>query len=304
MFVITGIVDGKCVVLDTSDGVSESISLAELENTVINLGVNIGGVISKFGRVMVKCKSANALDEFVRGIQPALAQLSLMSKNVTSSDSVKAIEDLARVYGFVQSHDGFGIDLENHVVALKDMNLFLTYNDNGVCKVVDKVQIGLSKKKMGDQLITSEDIARVSGTRFDSLIMQVGGKDFTVQDFIDEFSKLSSVYNGKIAYLGVTPSNKIFKIVVKGIGVYSVKFGLSSELKTLKRTKTEKAIGFNYYVSKRLTELEDGSSPGNSLAVVKASEKSGYSSHNLQSTIIALKKKYPTLQDVYIREDV
>ena len=201
MFVVTGIVDGKCVVLDTSDGVSESISLAELENTVINLGVNIGGVISKFGRVMVKCKSANALDEFVRGIQPALAQLSLMSKNVTNSDSVKAIEDLARVYGFVQSRDGFGIDLENHVVALKDMNLFLTYNDNGVCKVVDKVQIGLSKKKMGDQSITSEDIARVSGTRFDSLIMQVGGKDFTVQDFIDEFSKLSPVYNGKIAYL-------------------------------------------------------------------------------------------------------
>lgn len=304
MFVITGIVDGKCVVLDTSDGVSESISLAELENTVINLGVNIGGVISKFGRVMVKCKSANALDEFVRGIQPALAQLSLMSKNVTNSDSVKAIENLARVYGFVQSSNGFGIDLENHVVALKDMNLFLTYNDNGVCKVVDKVQIGLSKKKMGDQSITSEDIARVSGTRFDSLIMQVGGKDFTVQDFIDEFSKLSPVYKGRIVYLGVTPSNKIFKVVVKGIGVYSVKFGLSSELKTMKRTKTEKAIGFSDYVYERLVKMETARSLENSLAVVKASEKSGYNKNYPEIAIKALKKKYPTLQDVYIREDV
>lgn len=304
MFVITGIIDGKCVVLDTSDGVSESISLAELENTVINLGVNIGGVVSKFGRIMVKCKSVNALDEFVRGIQPALAQLSLMSKNVTNSDSVKAIEDLARVYGFVQSRDGFGIDLENHVVALKDMNLFLTYNDNGVCKVVDKVQIGLSKKKMGNQSITSEDIARVSGTRFDSLIMQVGGKDFTVQDFIDEFSKLSPVYKGRIVYLGVTPSNKIFKVVVKGIGVYSVKFGLSSELKTMKRTKTEKAIGFSDYVYERLVKMETARSLENSLAVVKASEKSGYNKTYPEIAIKALKKKYPTLQDVYIREDV
>ena len=72
----------------------------------------------------------------------------------------------------------------------------------------------------------------------------------------------------------------------------------------MKRTKTEKAIGFSDYVYERLVKMETARSLENSLAVVKASEKSGYNKNYPEIAIKALKKKYPTLQDVYIREDV
>lgn len=280
-------------VMDTDDGVVEMYSVDEIINFKKS-GLDIRGISLDKGKVIIYCKSDNILNDFIKSIKSTLAMLSLFGVSEREA-KIRKIQDLAVSYGIVLVPTQLSIDIDRHKLFIKSsaFNTFVDYETGGTIKKLD----------VCDKNVAS--LSRLGIEAFSNITLKVG-QDLTItmNDLIKEVFEVVNFFEWDyhtdfkdVQYIGITPSNRMFKILVD-YTLYSVRLDLLekviSNADKILNTKVEKMYGFEDYIK---TEIRKRNK---SFLVSKFSKKS-YKATTVNGLINKLKDKYPTLHDVYVR---
>lgn len=283
MFIITGKIGNSCYILDTSDSIKELISLDDIQKTV-NLGIKIYGLIQVNGVYYPFCKEENALKEFISKIKPTLARLKLSNK-VTRDNIFDSIFNLAVKYGFVRYKTDLVIDIENNSLYIKPLNHLYIYKNDGEFSEISKLNVC-------DKKVSS--LSRLGTDALKYITLSINGEEHTLKSLFNELMAVDSYFKlDKIMYIGITPSNKMFKVITTW-NTYTLQFGTVAQLNKIKNKILDSKIkmdeAFKYYV-------EDVSYSKNDdcVCILKFNIKKGLSSKE------ELHTKYSTLMDVFVR---
>lgn len=277
MFFISAFKDNKYGVTDTRDRVTEWYSLEQLKEITAR-GIQIKGISAKG---IPYCKSDNILNDFMVSIKPRLAKLRLVGINDRSAITNDII-NFAMECGIIAFKDHLVIDISNEKVLLKGYyNTILDYSDK---QVIDKVDVC-------DKYVTK--LSRLGIEAFNYITLSLkDGTIITLADIVSKMCYLFSFDASKIRYIGITPSNKMFKFFIGYDKVVSVKvdtadYIISNKDKILS-IKTEQFFNFKSYIR------SFGNSP----------DRWGISKMSIKpyTNMYGLKQKYPTLHDVYVSE--
>jgi len=284
MYVCIGVKDGAYRILDSSDKVAEWIPYSTVVELVKNK-VKINGLtVESSGLISTVCNSTDAFEEFFKKVKITLAKLHLLQVTDRTA-KVNQIAELAKKYGFIDSKAEMAISIEDRALIFANLNRVLTWEDDCSYSTTQSVDV------------RSEECVKLSklGTKaFDFMYLDIEGKRITMTELLNEVKKVSNDFRiDRIDYIGITPSNNMFKIKAWG-DVYSVQFATVVKAKTIRDkilgTSAEKAYGFESYV-------RDSLSSDKYFMCIKATLKP-----SKFRDLYELKAKYKTLHDVYIRQ--
>lgn len=284
MYVCIGVKGGAYRILDSSDKVAEWIPSSTVLNLVAN-GVKINGLtVEPSGLISTVCNNIDAFEEFFKKVKITLAKLHLLQVTDRTA-KVNQIAELAKKYGFIDSKADMAISIEDRTLIFANLNRVLTWEDDCSYSTTQSVDV------------RSEECVKLSklGTKaFDFMYLDIEGKRITMTELLNEVKKVSNDFRvDRIDYIGITPSNNMFKIKALG-DMYSVQFATVAKAKTIQAkiigTSVEKAYGFNSYVRESLRSDKY-------FMCIKATLKP-----SKFRDLYELKAKYSTLHDVYIRQ--
>lgn len=265
-------------VTDTSDGITEWYTIEQIRE-YINQGVAIKGLRNG----IPLCKSDYIIKDFTEAIRPLLAKLKVLGVH-SNHDIVNHIVKLAIEFGIIENVSQFHIDINTEKVLIKSyFDHIIDYSKDGN-KVIDKIDV--CNKEVSK-------LSKLGIEAFNHITLKVGNNVITLSNLINEISYASanSLVPEDIWYIGITPSNKMFKIMANGRYI-SVKVSTTDYIKENKYkilgTKVFKVSGFGQYINDLCINNKKG------WGISKMSIKS-------YSTGIDLKEKYPTIHDVYER---
>lgn len=284
MYVCIGVKDGAYRILDSSDKVAEWIPSSTVIELVKNR-VKINGLtVESSDFISTVCNSTDAFEEFFKKVKITLAKLHLLQITDRTA-KVNQIADLAKKYGFIDSKAEMAISIEDRTLIFVNLNRVLTWEDDCSYSTTQSVDV------------RSEECVKLSklGTKaFDFMYLDIEGKRITMTELLNEVKKVSNDFKiDRIDYIGITPSNNMFKIKAWG-DMYSVQFATVAKARTIQDkiigTSVEKAYGFNSYVRESLRSDKY-------FMCIKATLKP-----SKFRDLYELKTKYKTLHDVYIRQ--
>lgn len=284
MYVCIGVKGGAYRILDSSDKVAEWIPSSTVLNLVEN-GVKINGLtVESSGLISTVCNSTDAFEEFFKKVKITLAKLHLLQVTDRTA-KVNQIAELAKKYGFIDSKADMAISIEDRTLIFANLNRVLTWEDDCSYSTTQNVDV------RSDECVK---LSRLGTKAFDFMYLDIEGKRITMTELLNEVKKVSNDFRvDRIDYIGITPSNNMFKIKALG-DMYSVQFATVAKAKTIQAkiigTSVEKAYGFNSYVRESLRSDKY-------FMCIKATLKP-----SKFRDLYELKAKYSTLHDVYIRQ--
>lgn len=280
-------------VTDTSDNVTETISVEQAMVYKEN-GVVIRG-ISKLGTVF--CKSNDLIKDYVTAVRPTLAKLKMMN-SLSYDNTVKTLTKLAVDIGLCENINDFIINYEDSTILIKSRSICIVYDNLGNYTLRDISRgIDISNTK-----VTSE-ITKVGAESLEYLKVILNGHEHKLSDVMSVAVNVLS--KGKVSnyldfdglsYIGYTPSNYIFKVIVDDV-VYSLEFTNDyKEYKFVESTLLTRASKINkaaYSIIRRyIYYAEDISVDG--IYIKKCNLKRGLDFKSLH-------EKYKTLKDIYVK---
>lgn len=289
MFLIITKLNAMYGILDTEDGVTEYYTKSQVLN-FIKSGVKIDGV-SATGEIY--CKSDSVIKDFLSETIYLLTKFKLL--NMTDREKqLEKIYGVAFKYGLCEDKKDMSIDIDKNAVIFHKLGVVVPYDNNCNYSLYNKLDIC-------DSTVTS--LSKLGISAFDYITMNIGGKTYTLKQLLSCLNTICNEFKwGYVSYIGITPSNKMFKIVttyyVGSPICFSVKFDTFSNFKKqvdkILESKINTVCGFMDYIRR----LMRNNPADNELVVTKISEKSLRGSE--RSIYNHLKEKYSTLEDVYI----
>lgn len=286
MYYISGFVNGQYKVTDTKDNVTELYTKEQIYKMIKLMKLDIRGTtVTGNGDLFIPCKSEDFLIDFAKSISRTVVQLKLAGYKGNFNDE---ITKKAQQFGVVDKGQNITLDLDNNAVILPIQNAMMQFDSNGNYRIATKS----NRINILDSDVAS--YSKLGEKAFDYMYLDIDGREYSMSELIHCINGIFSTFTPRdIQYIGITPSNKMFKFKT-GYYIYSVKFGTKKDLLDMREKilnmKAEQPSQFLRYV-------RNTASMNNifSLAVIKITEKSYHLS------VEGLKQKYKTLHDVYFR---
>ena len=291
MLICTGSLNGRYLVYDTDDGVTECVGMSELYK-YLSKGIQFSNLVLNGENIVITDTSFvnSQLALFKKKGQVALTKLMVMKKD--QQFQVNELNKLAQKLGLTTKDYRLRFDLDNCLVAF-DFQGFIYRFD---MQSSDNVNANkLSKINVCDESVVS--LSKLGFDAFRYMMLNLGTKaepNYTnLKECFDELAKVDPDFDEKhISYIGITPNNRMFKVYMDKWEIYSVQFCDINEMDSkrdeiLKLGTTQgrfrEYIDYRWYMG------------GNKVAVQKVSRK------QYKKTVNELKKKYSTLQDVWVK---
>lgn len=268
------------IILCTDDKVTEAINETILKKLLAQ-GVSIGGIsVLPSGAITISdMYMKEAVHNFSQYILPRLARA-----KVAGADELKTLSKLASQVGILPSDKKLIVDFNKRLVSLKYQNTTLSFEKSGSVHTLE------SKDILDDDIVS---FTKAGKTTFASVNIKLDNGSFTLRDAMDELEKV--VGSGTVRYVGITPSNMLFKVFLEPYGVVSVKYDSYDnmcknfdKIMELKTTSTR----LRHYLANEIRDVNHAKA-----VITKISVKDGYTSTNYE---YKLHNKYKTLKDVYI----
>lgn len=217
----------------------------------------------------------------------ALTKMIVMRKDI--EEQKKILSELAAKLGLIPKGTKLSIDINTGKVIFPWQGFIYTFRGEDTGSKIEKIDV------------CNEKVVELSKLGFDAfnyMMLNLGTKQqpiwVNLRDCFHELKSYDSRFDENyINYIGITPSNRMFKIYFYNDMIYSVQFCTFNDLnsnydKILKLGTTDS--DFAYYVrSKIYNNDKDG------VCICKVSRKT------YKASISKLKEKYSTLQDVFVR---
>lgn len=238
------------------------------------------------------------LNKFKKSAELVALKLFLLngSTSYEYKDLFFRIADAAKVAGLILYSEQISVDDENKGIYFKNLGKIVTFD-------TDKIQTNSNTvTDLVDKDVLDADVAKLSRfglAALEHMTLKIGSNVVTVADLLLFMEKMLSTDLSHVMYIGITPSNRMFKFAVGtkwNVDCYSVCF--SDEETFVTKYNANKLIN-----SKSVYDYRNyvrNVSTGMPFYCIKFSYKD-YS--GFQSDIRSfLKNKYKTLHDVYIGE--
>ena len=278
--------------VDSLTGKARSYTRKQIEEIVLQ-GKHIGGTTkTKEGKVIIYCQSNNFLYDFARKVSVTLSKLVLLKKVEDIEEQKHSVEKIAKDYGVIDKGDRLKIDIGAKTVLLPYQDMMMKYDDKGNFEFVTRTNM----LSVTDNKVT--EFSKLGVDAFNYIYLELKGTKYTMKQLTDLLTSVDSFFNPNcISYIGITPSNRMFKFMHKSawnIIIYSVKFGTVEDLRKewpkIRNRHAEQSTGFYRYAS---NVANNTNIDNNDLAVLKATKK------EYSLDVAGLHQKYPTLHDVY-----
>ncbi len=293
MLYISGTDGTNYNVVDTKKGQNRVCSLVQLKEFT-SQGIRIGGIkVLADGTIVVLCKSNNFLVDFAQSITRTLAKLALLTSQNDAQPQIKKVEQLAKDFGVLDTGDSLKIDLKGQTVLLPYQDMIIKYDKSGNYEIVNHVNM---------LNVIDPNVVNYSHLGFDAfnyMYLEVGGKKYTMTELTNLLSQVDRNFRSdQVTYIGITPSNRMFKFKLCYGDIYSVRYDVISKVKSeaakIKNLKALQSYEFKQYV---MRVAHDSSLDPNGLGIVKCTYKT-YSG----ASVAFMHQKYSTLQDVFISQ--
>lgn len=288
MFYCTGISKdyNNYLILDTDDNGVEKVSLLSLVRYIKQ-----GIVIENLVRVNSKFEFSsldyinNLLNIFKEKSQNILTKLAILRKD--EDFGINELSKLAIKLGIIYKDERLRVDIEKCVVIFPWQHCIYDFSKLGNSNKIESIDVC-------DKRVV--ELSRLGFEAFNFMTLNLGTKTSpNIANLYDCFKELHDFdyeFSEKhIKYIGITPSNKMFKVYMSFSEIYSVQFCTLKEL----RSKFNKIKDLNTtsnslrnYMQRKLLSGND-----NDVVMCKVSQK------RYRKSIDELKEKYTTLQDVY-----
>lgn len=217
----------------------------------------------------------------------ALTKMIVMRKDV--EEQKKILSELAAKLGLIPKGTKLSIDINTGKVVFPWQGFIYTFRGEDTGSKIEKIDV------CNEKVVT---LSKLGFDAFNYMMLNLGTKQesnwVNLATCFKELKLYDSKFNEKdIMYIGITPSNKMFKIYMDRWEIYSVQFC------------TKGAIDKNYDKLMNLGTSDNEfksylngvvlSSDNLDVCICKVSRK------QYKLTINQLKQKYSTLQDVYDR---
>ena len=275
-------------VLDTSDGVTEYFTEEQLRS--IRTKIDIGG-ISPSGKIY--CKSESVLTDFINEAQSLIARY-LILKVDDKTREYENILNIARKYGLAEESKDISFDFKNKSLILHKLGIVVPYESADNLSIVTELDVC-------DKDVVK--LSRLGSSAFDYITIYIGNYKYKLSYLLDLLNLISvQLRYDNIFYIGITPSNKMFKVILlfKGQAIcVSVKFDtlgvLRRDFHKIISAKVDSFGNFIEYARRYVASNK----PDTEAVITKVTVKSmtSWTSKELYKRI---KEKYKTLQDVYI----
>ena len=293
MLYISGTDGTNYNVVDTKKGQNRVCSLVQIKE-LTSQGVKIGGVkILADGNIVILCKSNNFLVDFAQNVNRTLAALALMSSQKDAQSQIKKVEQLAKDYGVLDTGDTLKIDLKGQTVLLPYQDMIIKYDKNGNYEIINNVNM----LNVVDPNVVS--YSHLGFDAFNYMYLEVGGKKYTMTELTTLLSQVDNNFRpDQVTYIGITPSNRMFKFKLRYGDIYSVRYDViskvQSEASKIKNLRVEQSYGFERYI---YNLAQNTNVDPNGLGIIKCTRKT-YSG----ASVAWMHQKYSTLQDVFISQ--
>lgn len=292
MLYISGTDGTNYNVVDTVKGKNRVCTLQQLKEFT-QQGIKVGGTkVLADGNLVVLCKSVNFLTDFAQSITRTLAALALMTKQKDAQTQIDKVEQLAKDFGVLDIDDTLKIDLKGQTVLLPYQDMIIKYDKQGNYEITNNANM----LNVVDPQVVS--YSHLGFDAFNYMYLEVGGKKYTMTQLTQLLQKVDSRFNpNAIVYIGITPSNRMFKFKLSNYDIYSVRYDTNENvLKESGKISSRKATqswGFENYVAQlcKTPNLDP-----NGLGIIKCTLK------NYSLNREGLHAKYSTLQDVFVTE--
>lgn len=288
MFLVISRKENLIGVLDTSDGVTEYFTEEQLQ--LIRTKIKIGG-ISSSGKIY--CKSESVLTDFINEAQSLIARY-LILKVDDKEKEYENILNIARKYGLAEEAKDISFDFKNKSLILHKLGIVVPYESADNLSIVTELDVC-------DKDVVK--LSRLGSSAFDYITMYVGNYKYKLSYLLDLLNLISvQLRYDNIFYIGITPSNKMFKIILisgaKAICI-SAKFDTLGVLRRdLHKIISAKVDSFGNFIE-YARRYAASNKPDTEAVITKVTVKpmSSWTSKELYKRV---KEKYKTLQDVYI----
>ena len=285
--------NGKEVnIVNTQTNQQRVCSIEQVREILIQ-GKRIGGAkLMSDKSVAILCQSPNFLHDFTKKILPTLATLALLSNKKDAASQISAIEDLAKEFGVIDLQDELKIDLKGQTILLPYQDMLIKFDKNGNYDIVNNTTM----LNVTDPKVVS--YSHLGFEAFKFMYLEVGGKRYTMVELTQLLHNVNNSFNpSDIKYIGVTPSNRMFKFWLRNGDIYSVQYNTIAKVRE-EAQKVKNISVSDYYFKQYVTGLCNNTAlDPNGLAIIKVSFKD-YS--NKMYDVADLHAKYKTLQDVFI----
>ena len=284
MYACIGVNGGAYKVIDSSDKVVEWIPSSTVLELVKN-GVRINGLtVEPSGLISTVCNSTDAFEEFFKKVKVTLAKLHLL-QITDRKTKVNQIVELAKKYGFIDHTTDMVISIEDRTLIFTKLGHVFTWENDCSYSTTQSVDV---------RSVECVKLSKLGRKAFDFMYLEIEGKKITMKELLKEIEEASMDFSpDEIDYIGITPSNNMFKIKAWG-NMYSVQFATVAKARTMRDkilgTSVEKAYRFERYARDRLISDKY-------FMCIKATLKP-----SKFRDLYELKAKYKTLHDVYIRQ--
>lgn len=290
MFLVISCKNGMYGVLDTSDGVTEYYTKEQLLG--ISKQVEIRGISPKGD---IYCKSESVITDFITLANAAITKLLLLGISDYNEEATKVL-NVAKKFGLADDGKDLSFDYKRKSIIFHKLNLVVPYENADTFETYTKLDIC-------DQNVVK--LSELGIEAFKYIMMDIGGRQYSLLYLLDLLSLVSvQLRYENIWYIGITPSNKLFKIVFTsltkpyGTICVSVKFDTLGELRRqyskIISQKVESYGTFRRYIRECVASRK----PDTDVVITKVTVKSMSGSDSILYK--KLKDKYKTLQDVYV----
>ena len=273
----------KGLIFDTTDSVTEVVSYKQLQE-YRKLGVVIANITLDNGCIQITESSTinNKLEEFKQKGNMQLTNLFLLTQDVDKQK--QSLTKIACRLGLIANGETLTVNIETGQVIFPWQGFIYTFRGDGAGNKVEKIDVC-------DMRVAT--LSKLGFEAFKYMLLNIGTKAepnwVNLHECFEELRLYSGVFDEvHITYIGITPSNKMFKIYTLG-DVYSVHFTtkevVSEKLNNILKLKTTDSR-FKDYLHKIKSKKP------NSICIDKVSLKS-------YNSLSKVKAKYPTLQLVY-----
>ena len=292
MLYISGTDGTNYNVVDTNKGQNRVCTLQQIQEFT-KQGIRIGGAkVLSDGNVVILCKSSNFLVDFAQSINRTLAALALISTQKDAQSQIKKVEQLAKDFGVIDLDDTLKIDLKGQTVLLPYQDMIIKYDKSGNYDITNNANM---LNVVDPQVV---NYSHLGFEAFNYMYLELGGKKYTMTQLTQFLQKIDGHFNpNAIVYIGITPSNRMFKFKLSNYDIYSVRYDTNENvLKESGKIKTRQATqsyGFEQYVRQlcNTPNLDP-----NGLGIIKCTLK------NYSLDRAGLHAKYSTLQDVFVTD--
>lgn len=288
MFLVISRKENLIGVLDTSDGVTEYFTEEQLR--LISTRIKIEG-ISSSGKIY--CKSESVLTDFINEAQSLISRY-LILKVDDKAREYENILNIARKYGLAEEAKDISFDFKNKSLILHKLGIVVPYESADNLSIVTELDVC-------DKDVVK--LSRLGSSAFDYITMYIGNNKYKLSYLLDLLNLISvQLRYDNIFYIGITPSNKLFKVILlfKGQAVcVSVKFDTLGVLRRdLHKIISAKVDSFGNFIE-YARRYAASNKPDTEAVITKVTVKpiKSWDSKELYKRI---KEKYKTLQDVYI----